>query len=520
MKDNINQLGQRLSPADLVALLTALNDSAAVSMTDARGVILYANEFFVKTSQYSLEELIGKTHSVLKSGFHAEEYYRDMWNTIRAGKTWRGEMKNRAKDGTFYWVDTSITPILDDDGSIMRYISVRFPITERKVAERNVAKIARDLEKYKLALDSTADEVVITDNNGIILYANAAVQLLTGFSPREIIGKKVGTLDTWGGFMGEDFYRDMWHTIKTEKRTFSGEMKNRHRDGREYVGYVSIAPVLDEKGEVEFFVSIERDVTKLKEVDRVKSEFVSIASHQLLTPIGSMNWNIEMLLDGDVGVVSDAQRVYLEKIHASGRRLVALVHALLNVSRLDMGTFVIEPEFSDVVVLTRGVAEEMAQIIAERNVNLEQVYSHNIPLVSVGPRLMRIILQNLLSNAVKYSTSGGKIILSLRVVKRSEMAGDKKSQGDALFLSVSDTGYGIPIKQQEKIFSKFYRADNARVHDPNGTGLGLYIVKSVVEHAGGQVWFESEENKGSTFYVLFPLQGMKRKRGSKQLDEK
>jgi PAS domain S-box-containing protein len=198
------EMKENLPIEDYDALLKAVSQAALVSITDSRGSIVYANDTFIKVSKYSYEELIGQNHRILKSGSQPDSMFDDLWKTISSGKVWRGEIKNRAKDGSYYWVDTSIAPILDASGVPERYIAVRFLITEKKNSEEDIIKqneelektkrvmlnvledvqeersraesLAFDLEKFKIALDGTSDHVVITDSNGIALYANAGLK--------------------------------------------------------------------------------------------------------------------------------------------------------------------------------------------------------------------------------------------------------------------------------------------------------------------------------------------------------
>ena len=250
-------------------------------------------------------------------------------------------------------------------------------------------------------------------------------------------------------------------------------------------------------------VGIFRDMTKEKEIDKAKTEFVSLASHQLRTPLSTVNWYAEMLLAGDVGELAGKQRKYLEEVYSSNQRMVELVNALLDVSSLELGTFVIEPEPTDICKLAENVIDEQKPQINSKKIRFSFYCDKNISIIKADPKLLRMVLQNILSNAVKYTPEGGKIKLSL----------SRESDGD-LLLKVSDTGYGIPKHQQDKIFTKLFRADNVRDKDTDGTGLGLYIVKSVVENSGGKVWFESSSvgrKKGTIFYITLPLEGIKNK---------
>ena len=183
-----------------------------------------------------------------------------------------------------------------------------------------------------------------------------------------------------------------------------------------------------------------------------------------------------------------------------------LVDTLLNISRLEMGTFTIDPGVVDVVVMANDVLEELQLDIAKKCLDIVKNVSQERVDMVADPKLLRIVFQNLLSNAVKYTQEGGTILVTI------------EQQEDEYLFSVSDTGFGIPKKDQPLIFNKLFRADNAKQQGVEGTGLGLYITKTIVEKSGGKIWFESEENKGTTFLITFPLTGMRAKEGTKMLE--
>ncbi|MFA4922779.1 MAG: HAMP domain-containing sensor histidine kinase [Ignavibacteriaceae bacterium] len=307
---------------------------------------------------------------------------------------------------------------------------------------------------------------------------------------------------------------------------------NRKKNGDTYIARAKVSPFFNlENKSLIGFVGAEEDITKEKEVDRAKSEFVSLASHQLRTPLSTVNWYTEMLLTGDAGKLNEEQRKYLEEAYKGNQRMVVLVNALLNVSRMELGTFVVEPEPTDVVLLARSVIDEQKPQTEAKKIKLSEKYAKDLPLINADPKLLRIVFQNLLSNSVKYTPDKGKIGFDILVAKKGDEVGGKKVKEDSIAIVVSDSGYGIPAAQQEKIFTKLFRADNVREKDTDGTGLGLYIVKAIVDHSGGLIWFESpssaafddkatagkEENKGTTFYVTLSLSGMKKKEGTKAL---
>jgi len=367
-------------------------------------------------------------------------------------------------------------------------------------------QLAADLQKFKLAVDSTEEHVVITDSNGIILYANSAVTKITGFEHSEIMGKKAGSRELWGGLMETTVYENFWQTIKTHKQSFTGEFKNKRKDGENYIAEANVTPILSDSGEVLFFVGIERNVTKAKEVDRMKTEFISLASHQLRTPLSAMKWFSEMLLNGDAGPLSTEQKEYVNNIYISNERMVALVNSLLNISRIESGRIIIDPEPTDLRLLVDDVIKELKNKIDEKHQTAILSTHPDLSKVNIDPKLIREVYKNLLTNAIKYTPDKGDITI---FISKNE---------DQVISQVSDTGYGIPAKDKDRVFQKFYRGENVVKMETDGTGLGLYLVKSIVDSSKGKIWFESSENKGTTFWFTLPLKGVEAKEGEVRLN--
>ncbi len=277
-------------------------------------------------------------------------------------------------------------------------------------------------------------------------------------------------------------------------------------DGKKVRLSATAAPVRDKSGKIIQVVTIFEDVTEAFRIDRAKTEFVSLASHQLRTPLSAMKWYTEMLVDGDAGKLTHKQHDFVNEILKSSNRMVDLVSTLLNVSRIELGTFAIDPKPTDLLEVIKFEAKQLLRIIDLKKLK----YSFDHPtdaVIALDKQLISIIVQNLLSNAVRYTPEGGEIKVKLEQNKTTK----------EWLISVTDTGYGIPKKEQTKIFSKLYRAENVKIRDTNGTGLGLYIVKSILDEAGCKIWFDSVENKGSTFNISIPATGMKRKTGPKNL---
>jgi PAS domain S-box-containing protein len=403
---------------------------------------------------------------------------------------------------TQLWSATSVIVIL----AIVSFLRQRFIERGRDAllaTEKVAIEKSEELKKFKLATDSAYDHIVITDPDGIILYVNEAATRITGYTHDEIIGTKAGK--KWSLPMPKGFYEDLWYTIKIKKKVYTGELQNRRKNGEIYDALASISPILDEKKNVAYFVGIERDITREKQIDKAKTEFVSLASHQLRTPLSAINWFTEMLINGDAGKVNAQQKEYLREVYNGSRRMVALVNALLNVSRIDMGTFAIEPRPTKIQDIATIAIKDLKQQLKEKHISLVKEVSNKIPVISLDPNLVLIILQNLLSNAVKYTPNKG--VITLRIVRNTKI----------LVIEVRDTGYGIAEPDKEKIFQKLFRADNVRERVPDGTGLGLYVVKSIIEHCGGNISFTSKLGKGSTFRAILPASGMQKKPGTKGL---
>ena len=339
---------------------------------------------------------------------------------------------------------------------------------------------------------------------------NKIAEELLGWKIEEAIGKLYNEIisleDEKGTFISlKERQLAKALTSSTTTTTSTTSLYLRSKNKIKFPVAITVSPIiLDNKiiGVVEVF----RDITHEKEVDKAKTEFVSLASHQLRTPLSAVNWYTEMLLGGDVGKLNAQQQKYLDEVYRGNKRMVTLVNSLLNVSRLELGTFAIEPEPTDVIkVLENTVGEYRKQIEAKR-IKLFRSFGKNLPIIPADPKLLHMIMENILSNAVKYTPEGGKIEISLSLDNQKN-----------ILLKISDTGYGIPKNQQDKIFTKLFRADNVREKDTEGTGLGLYIVKSIIDNSKGKIWFTSEENKGTTFFVSIPITGMKKKEGTKTL---
>ncbi len=375
--------------------------------------------------------------------------------------------------------------------------------------QQEITKLELDKAKDDAILESIGDGMIVTDKTGKILMMNPRACEMLDLALSQAIGKSVFSILTIEDLNGQAVPTKRQATyivLMTGKKVFNASYSYIRKDMAKVPISVTVAPIIL-NDVITGAVAVFRDVGKERSIDRAKSEFVSLASHQLRSPLSSINWYAEMLLTGDVGEVTVPQRQYMEEIYHAGQRMTKLVASLLNVSRLELGTFTIEPQPVDMVAVAQSVINEHKPQIEAKKIKFSTHFDSRVPVFQADPTLLRIIFQNLVSNAVKYTPESGNITVTL----------SQENSSRSILFSVTDTGYGIPRNQQEKIFTKFFRADNIQGKNTEGTGLGLYIVKSILDHSGGTVWFESEENQGSTFHVRFPATGMKKKQGSKAL---
>jgi PAS domain S-box-containing protein len=373
-------------------------------------------------------------------------------------------------------------------------LNVLEDLQEEKVrAEKQVI----ETEKFRRAVDEARSSIVITKADFKIIYANKAAEELTGYSAAEILGQTPRLFKS--GRTPDAVYKDLFAAMKARRVFSSEELFNKKKDGREYQASLSVYPIL--KGEdVEFFVGVQDDISARKQAEKAKTEFVSIASHQLRTPLTAMRWYLEAIIKKP-GTMQMTQIEKLSEVYRSTLRLIDLVNAMLDTSRLETGTVMQQKERVDMSKIVADVSHEQS-IIAERTgVLVDQHVATDVQAIITDPKLARMIPENLLSNAIKYTARGKTVEISLQSVT-NEFAGKQVAPG--MGLTVKDAGIGIPAAQQPRVFEKMFRADNARNIETIGTGLGLYTIKMIVEGLGGIIWFDSVENVGTTFYVYLP----------------
>lgn len=265
---------------------------------------------------------------------------------------------------------------------------------------------------------------------------------------------------------------------------------------RELLGMGKV--VVGDDGRPVRMIGTSQDITKQKQLDRAKDEFISLVSHQLRTPLTIIRLYGNMLSDGIAGPLAKTQQAYVGKITTASIRLIKLVGDILNISRIELNRIKIDSSPTDANALIRNCLEELTPVIKAKDATVIFTPHPNVGKTPLDATLFSEIVHNLVGNALRYGRK-----------KESEVSVDFSKQARGYILKIHDNGLGIPKQDQPHIFERFYRAHNAANIDSEGSGLGLYMVKLFTEAAGGKVWFESTEDKGTTFYIHFPPSGMR-----------
>ncbi len=360
-------------------------------------------------------------------------------------------------------------------------------------AEKIAVHMTEDLlteshELFSEVYKSSPVPYLLIEVDGQITSANFSTFRLFNTTKEEIVGKNIFSL-----ISGENEQHISLFAAKLKQglSVNDEEVRITRLDGAERWVLLSLFSFRDASGAQKGLLTLV-DMTKQKEIDRAKTEFVSLASHQLRTPIAAMKWNLELLLAKFGTQVSEEAKVYVSKATVSVGRMEALVDDFLNVSRFELGTLVADKIKIDPVAFFDGVLDEHMGRAHDKHISLEKDYAATTTPFLSDAHLLRMIVGNLVSNAIKYSREGSAVRVSV------------VHTGKSSIITVADSGMGIPQDEQDKLFTKMFRASNAMKDVPDGTGLGLYVVSEAVKVLGGKIAFISAQNIGTTFTVTLP----------------
>jgi PAS domain S-box-containing protein len=354
-------------------------------------------------------------------------------------------------------------------------------ILEDVEVERRRAEEERD--KTLAVITNFADGLLVFDEENRLSLINPQAEDFFEIGARDIIGRPVLDLGTFPAL------KSLIELLGKEiKGVFRKELPFREK----LVLEVSTVPILREKEKIGTLVIL-HDITREKMIEKMKTEFVSLAAHQLRTPLSAIKWTLRMLLDGDLGEITQEQKIFVEKTYISNERMIALINDLLDVTRIEEGRYLYKPILTDIAPVVQFVINSYKEEIERRKIKLEfEKPEEKLPQVLIDVEKIRLAVQNILDNAIRYTSLGGKVTVSIKHAKKE------------IEVSIKDSGVGIPKDQQERVFTKFFRAANVMRMETEGSGLGLFITKNIIEAHSGRIWFESEEGKGSTFWFTLP----------------
>jgi PAS domain S-box-containing protein len=497
----------------------ALDQHAIVAVTDVQGTITYVNDKFCAISQYSEDELIGQNHCILNSGHHSKEFFQQMYHTIANGGVWHGEIQNRAKNGSIYWVDTTIVPFIGEDGKPRQYVAIRADITERKRAEDVVKEslatseaALKELADQKFALDQHAI-VAVTDVQGTITYVNDKFCVISQYSEDELIGQNHRILNS--SHHPKEFFQQMYHTI-ANGAVWHGEIQNRAKDGSIYWVDTTIVPFIGENGKPRQYVAIRADITERKlaekQIQKLNDElerrvvertaqletankeleaFSYSVSHDLRAPLRHIGGFSKLLVEEFGSTLDPNAQHYVERIQSGAQKMGVLVDELLNLARVGRHALSMQS-----TRLNSIVAEVIAILQPDSQGRHVKWVIADLPAVECDPVLMKQVFQNLLANALKFTRPAQAGVLTATSHTVIEVS-NKEEDGQPVFM-VRDNGVGFNMKYVDKLFGVFQRLHSAEEFE--GTGIGLVTVQRIVHKHGGRVWAEGEPDKGASFY--------------------
>lgn len=422
-----------------------------------------------------------KDHKLLERSFDLSskefsELNNRVLKLVEELKIKQESVENRVKKRTFE-LEQKTKDLEDTRSALMN-------ILEDVEEARKGAEEERD--KTEIVISNFTDGLMIFDNEGKLSLINPQVENFFRIKSKEVEGKAIAELaenpklNSLTDFLGKGL-----------KGIYRKELSVKEN----LVLEVSVIPTMSGMEKTGDLVIL-HDISREKTIERIKTEFVSLTAHQLRTPLSAIKWTLKMFLDGDIGKITEEQRTFIEKSYQSNERMIGLINDLLDVTRMEEGRYLYKPSSADLKNIVQFVVNSYQDQIKKKNLKLEfKKTEAKLPQVNVDVEKIRLAIQNLFDNAIRYTLPGGEIIVSLKY----------DSVKKEMEFQIRDTGIGVPDDQKGRVFAKFFRAVNASKIDAEGSGLGLFITKNIIEAHGGRIWFESEAEKGTTFYFTLPI---------------
>ncbi len=520
MLDNIEKTNQILKEeqGEIKAVISSIGEG--LYALDARYNVLFMNKMAEKLLDISAEEAKGKNITefitVLKD---KKELSRSEWPSVKMLKT--GKIINiNANDNLYYKtasgkifpVEIITAPFARNEERGVIVIFKDISETKSREEEKEYSRVnlenalksiyierdnvQEEKNKLKAILNSIGEAVLAIDKEKKTIIFNKAAEKITGFDFSEIKSKPYYDFLKFIEAAEDQDRSDFVDILRLEEKKYRLDNLSLLTKEKNLISVdINSAPIKDPEGKYMGYIVVFRDVTEKRETERMRSDFVSLVSHQLRTPLASTKWFLEILLGGDVGKLKLKQAEVVKEAYDNNHNMIDFINQMLNVSRLESNRLALVPVLLNANEAVKSIIDETMPIIESKKQKLKFIgLEDNSLKIRTDKNLLRNIINSLITNASKYSHNGGNICVEM-----------ERRKSDSLLFKISDNGIGIPKKEQVKIFKKFSRASNAINYEASGTGLGLYIVNSILKLIGGKIWFESEEGQGTVFFFILPI---------------
>lgn len=479
---------------ELEDLKFALDESAIVARTDQRGIITYVNEKFCKISKYSRDELLGQDHRIINSAYHSKDFIRNIWTTIANGKTWQGELRNRAKDGSIYWVDTTIVPFLDEDGKPFQYIAIRFDVTERKLAEERIRQQAS-------LLDNAQDAILVCDLKYQILYWNNGAERIYGWPLEDVLGRNI--FEVLAGSDSRKRAATAHQALETAGE-WKAEIRQVTKDGQNLFVESRWTLVGNEMGQPDYILIINTDVTEQRRTEE------HLLRAQRMESIGTLAGGIAHDLNNILSpVLMAVEMMQLNGANAESTRWLSMIRE--NAERgadlvKQVLTFARGLEGERVSVQVKHVIKDLVNVLSEtlpKSITLKYNISPDLWVVSADPTQIHQVLMNICINARDAMPNGGTLRITAQNIHLDENYARMNPEAEAggyVLVTLEDTGFGMSEETRKRIFDPFFTTKEIG----RGTGLGLATAMTIVKSHRGFMNVYSEPGIGSNFSVYLP----------------